>query len=95
VALELAGGQSVRLSELSPMGVAVWCKALGVVKYLLERFQGGQGLKEYFQVGSYTVAGGKATFSNLILPIILKNKDIDSLNYLIRQPSMPLTVQDI
>jgi hypothetical protein len=84
IALELEHGSTVRVSELSPLGVAVWKKALPVVKYLAERQStSGAGLKEYLQTGSYTVKGG-AVFSTPLLPLLYKTKDIDTLNYLLR-----------
>jgi hypothetical protein len=83
----------VRLSEVSPLAVAINSKAFGVVKYLIEKFQ-GQGLREYFHYGKWSVEGpkGKAySFTNVILPLILRQKDQDALTFLLKQNCFSLS----
>jgi len=83
------------VSELSPLGVAVWKRALPVVKYLAERQStSGAGLREYLQKGWTSVKDG-ITFSMPILPLLHKTRDIDTLNYLLRQPFFILTRRDL
>ena len=89
IALELEHGNTVRVSELTPLGVAVIAKSLPVVKYLCERYAS----REYLQEGRYVVKGYE--FSNILLPLIWKNRDIDTLNYILRQPFFTLTPTDI
>ena len=61
--------------------MAVARKALPVVKYLLEREQ--TGIKEYIQMGKYQIKNG-VEFTNSILPILCKTRDLDTLNYIAR-----------
>lgn len=45
--LHLVDGSVVRVSDLSPLSVAIVKKSFGQVKNLVERFS-GQGLREYY-----------------------------------------------
>jgi len=93
---ELMGGRFLTLGEISPLAYAIYSKSFGVVKYFAEHFS-AQAFREFYQCGSYDInnQGEIFTFTTPILPLILKHRDLDSLNYLAKHQSFIVTLSDL
>ena len=69
-------------NNLTALSLAVKSKSLACLKLIVERFRS----KELFQCGDDWSINGYA-FTTLLLPLLLKTKDLEALNFLLKQPS--------
>ena len=85
---EIAVG-AVKVSELTPLALAVKSRSLACVRLIAEKCRS----KEQYQYGNYEIEG--RTYSTLLLPLILQAKDLEALNYLTKQSSFTITLNDV
>ncbi len=76
----------VKVSQLTPLALAVKSKSLACVRLIVERYRS----KEQYQYGQYMIEG--KTYSTVLLPLILQTKDLEALNYLTKQTSLSLSL---
>lgn len=84
VVLSLEGEGEVRESQLNPVLLAIHSKSNAVLKALLARYN---SLRSTVADGDFRVhlsEAESAPFSNLALPLILRAKDLEALNVLLR-----------
>lgn len=90
--LNLADDSKVTVSILNPILLAIKYKSFATLKYLVDKF----GIRQSLQPLDIIVrtAEGEYPFKTLIMPILLKIKDVDSLNFLLKQPGFFFHTQD-
>lgn len=88
--LNLADGSKVKVTILNPVILAIKHKSFACLKYIIERSdvvrQNLAPLDVIIRKNEYELP-----FNHLILPVLLKVKDVDSLTFLLKQPGFYFT----
>lgn len=92
--INLTDDQRITVSQINPILLAARYKSYACLSYLIETFGLRQAMGEgYYQVREEQTRGDYV-FKNLLLPILLKTEDLQSLDLVLRQDGFVLTKQD-
>lgn len=93
--LSLADDQKITTAFLNPILLAVKSKSFACLKYLVERFGVRRSMRS-LDVNFKHDKHGEFPFKNILLPILLKQKDVDALSFLSHKTrDFVLTAQDL
>lgn len=76
-------------NDLTALILAIKSKSLACIKLIVENYKS----KEQYQYGNWGV--NEYSFSTLVLPLILQTKDLDALNFLVKQTSFNISLGDV
>lgn len=76
---------TVKANHLNPLLLAVYLKSFACLKGLVSEFSLRAAVYDSKWVVVPGTPAGSYRFSNLLLPLLLKNKDVESLSFLLRQ----------
>ena len=86
----------VTVSILNPIVLSIKYRSLACLKYLVETYGLRPSVKKVdIIVRRPQTHGGEYPFNQWLLPICLKIKDLDTLTYILRQPGLYFTPQDM
>jgi hypothetical protein len=79
--LNLADDHKITLSLLNPILLAIKFQSFSCLKYLVERFGVRKCMRSFDLIFRHDTVG-EFPFKNILIPILLKIKDVDILSFL-------------
>lgn len=76
-------------NDITALILAIKSKSLACTKLIVENYKS----KEQYQYGNWAV--NEYSFSTLVLPMILQTKDLEALNFLVKQTSFNVSLGDV